>query len=309
MSSLKNVNTQYSTSFRSTKYILPGELIDQVIDHLHDDSPSLRACCITCRAWAPSARFHIFHDIVLSDAERADALAVHLETSPHISPLVRSLTINGHLDPAHKRLDYYLDAVIPAIAPKLTRLKTLRVKRVTLAKQDPKVLSELIHNFSTLQELHISSITFNGFRDFAALIVVHPFLECLDHEFIFWKSVTMESHWENVFQEYPDLHSQLWCIKLHPISLSMIDWLSSYYHVLPVHTLTQSSYPIHQAPQMARLLQLIGFSLEHLTFSIYQCISESPEKTKMDLLSSNTGLRTLTFGSLLLSLQYAQTYA
>ncbi|KAF8480618.1 hypothetical protein JB92DRAFT_2611097, partial [Gautieria morchelliformis] len=77
---------------------LPGELIDQVIDHLHDDSPSLRACCLTCRAWAPSARFHIFHDIVLSEAERADALAVHLETSPHISPLVRSLTINGHLD-------------------------------------------------------------------------------------------------------------------------------------------------------------------------------------------------------------------
>ncbi|KAF8489848.1 hypothetical protein JB92DRAFT_3246767, partial [Gautieria morchelliformis] len=59
MSSLKNVNTQYDTSFRSMKHILPGELIDQVIDHLHDDSPSLRACCITCRAWVPSARFHI----------------------------------------------------------------------------------------------------------------------------------------------------------------------------------------------------------------------------------------------------------
>ncbi|KAF8509038.1 hypothetical protein JB92DRAFT_3144829 [Gautieria morchelliformis] len=223
------------------------------------------------------------HDIVLSDAERADALAVHLETSPHISPLVRSLTSNGHLDPAHKRLGYYLDAVIPAIAPKLTRLKTLQVKRVTLAKHDPKVLSALIHNFSTLQELHISSVTFNRFRDFAAIIVAHPFLECWDLKFIFWKSVTMESHWENVFQEYPDLHSRLRCIKLHPISLS--------------------------APQMVRLLQLIGFSLEHLTFSIYQCISESPGKTKMDLLSSNIGLRTLTFDSLLLSLQYAQTYA
>ncbi|KAF8486581.1 hypothetical protein JB92DRAFT_2547039, partial [Gautieria morchelliformis] len=71
--------------------ILPGELIDQVIDHLHDDPPSLRACCLTCHAWAPSSRFHIFHDIVLSDAERADGLAEHLETSPHISPLVRSL--------------------------------------------------------------------------------------------------------------------------------------------------------------------------------------------------------------------------
>ncbi|KAF8529406.1 hypothetical protein JB92DRAFT_2696447, partial [Gautieria morchelliformis] len=73
--------------------MLPGELIDQVIDHLHDDSPSLRACCITCRAWAPSARFHIFHDIIVPSAKRANALAAILETSPHISPLVRSLTI------------------------------------------------------------------------------------------------------------------------------------------------------------------------------------------------------------------------
>ncbi|KAF8532018.1 hypothetical protein JB92DRAFT_3276846, partial [Gautieria morchelliformis] len=51
-------------SSSSTKYILPGELSDQVIDHLHDDSPSLRACYITCCAWAPSARFHIFHNII-----------------------------------------------------------------------------------------------------------------------------------------------------------------------------------------------------------------------------------------------------
>ncbi|KAF8478336.1 hypothetical protein JB92DRAFT_3280461 [Gautieria morchelliformis] len=125
-------------SSSSTKYILPGEMIDQVIDHLHDDPPSLRACCLTCRAWAPSARFHIFHDIV-SDAERADGLAEHLETSPHISPLVRSLTINGHPDPMHKMLDYYLDAVLPTIAPKLTRHKTLRVEMVALADQDPQL--------------------------------------------------------------------------------------------------------------------------------------------------------------------------
>ncbi|KAF8532439.1 hypothetical protein JB92DRAFT_3103902 [Gautieria morchelliformis] len=305
MSSLKNVNTEYDTSFRSTKYIHPGELIDQVIDHLHDDPPSLRACCITCRAWVPSARFHIFHDIVLS-AEHADALAVLLETSPHISPLVRSLTINGHLDKMHKGLDYYLEAVIPAIAPKLTRLKTLRVERVTLAKQHPKVLSALIHNFSTLQELHISVVLFNRFRDLAALIVAHPFLECLDLGAILWnfKSVTAESH---VFQEYPALHSRLRCIKWHSISLSVIDWLSAYYHVLPVHTVTQISYiSIHELPQMARLLQLIGSSLEHVAFSISQ---RSPEKPKMDVLSSNTGLRTLTFNSILLSLEYPRTYA
>ncbi|KAF8524442.1 hypothetical protein JB92DRAFT_2827030 [Gautieria morchelliformis] len=312
----------------STKYIFPGELIDQVIDHLHNDSPSLRACCITCRAWAPSARFHIFHNIVVS-AKRADELAVILETSPHISPLVRSLTIEGDAQLVYIRSDY-LDAAIPAIAPKLTRLKTLRLERVTLAQQHPKVLSVLIHNFPTLQELCITSVTFTRFRDFAALIVAHPFLECLDLAFIWWDwdSLTAESHRENVFQEYPDLCSRLRCITLSRICLSVTDWISSYYRVLPVHTVTLDTISTRDIPRMARLLQLMGSSLKHLTLSIYQCLSESSsmkfpfgellsptdailEKTKMDLLSSNTGLCTLTFNSIVLFGSYAQrqTYA
>ncbi|KAF8530822.1 hypothetical protein JB92DRAFT_3139208 [Gautieria morchelliformis] len=283
----------------ATKYILPGELVDQVIDHLHDDPPSLRACCITCRAWVPSARFHIFHNIVLS-AERADALTVLLETSPHISSLVRSLTIKGHQDEMPKGLDYYLEAVIPAIAPKLTRLKTLRVERVTLAMQDPKVLSALIHNFSTLQELCLSFVLFDRFRDFAALIVAHPFLECLDLGFIYWnfKSVTAESHWENVFQEYPDLRSRLRCIKLDITPDIVTNWISSHYRVLPVRTVNRYTMFALDIPQNTTFLQTIGSSLEHLTICIYQRIWESLEKTEMDLLSSNTRLRTLTFHSL-----------
>ncbi|KAF8529358.1 hypothetical protein JB92DRAFT_707690 [Gautieria morchelliformis] len=284
-------------SSSSTNYMLPRELIDQVMDHLHDDSPSLRACCITCRAWAPSARFHIFHDIIVLSAKRANALAAILETSPHISPLVRSLTIDG----AHAAEHLYpgpLDAAIQAIAPKLTRLKTLQVKRVNLTLQHPKVLSALIRNFPTLQELCILAVTFNTSRDLAALIVAHPFLECLDIKLIYWKSVTAESHCENVFQEYADLHSRLRCISLIHVDLVLIDWMLSYYHVLPVHTVTKTTGMADcDIPQTARLLQLIGASLEHLTLSIYQYRFYCPEKTKIDLLSSNTGLRTLTFHS------------
>ncbi|KAF8489866.1 hypothetical protein JB92DRAFT_1357219 [Gautieria morchelliformis] len=303
----------------STKHILPGELIDQVIDHLHDDSPSLRACCITCRAWVPSARFHIFRNIVLS-AKHADALAVILETSPHIFPLVRSLTISGTSEQLHKESDY-LDAVIPTIAPKLTKLKTLRFYYVTLAQQHPNVLSALIHNFSTIQELCIEGGGFNRPRDFATLIVAYPCLECLDVSRIWWRSATPERHCENVFQEYPDLLSRLRCITLNNLPLGVINWMSSYHHVLPVHTVTvnqSSRIFIHEIQQMARLFQLIGSSLEHLTFCIYQYNLEplevSPpidailEKTNMDLLSFNTRLRTLTFNNLLLDTPSTPTY-
>ncbi|KAF8523982.1 hypothetical protein JB92DRAFT_3140624 [Gautieria morchelliformis] len=295
-------------SASSTKYLLPGELIDQVIDHLHDDSPSLRACCITCRAWVPSARFHIFHNIVLSE-KHADALAVILETSPHIFPLFRSLTLKGNPEHMYEGLDY-LDAVIPTIAPKLTKLKTLRVQRVSLAQQHPKVLSALVHNFATIQDLCIESVSFKTFRDLAALIAAHPFLECLDLTFIRWErsdSVIAKSRCEDVFQEYLDLPSRLRCIKLSDLPIgAIIDWMSSYYRVLPVHTMvvTEVSTIFIQDHQMARLFQVIGSSLEHLTFCIYQYHLKSPEKTLMDLLPSNTRLRTLTFDNTFLELPW-----
>jgi hypothetical protein len=170
-----------------------------------------------------------------------------------------------------------LEAIIPAIAPKLTRLKALRVVRVTLAYQGPKFLSALIHNFSALQELYIDSVTFKRFRDLAALIIAHPFLECLDIEDIWWnESVTAASHWENVFHEYPDLCSRLRRITLNHTSVAVIDWISSYYRVLPVHTVTLTTIYTCDIPHVARLLQTIGSSLEHLIIYIHQDISESP---------------------------------
>ncbi|KAF8487967.1 hypothetical protein JB92DRAFT_3148386 [Gautieria morchelliformis] len=293
-------------SSSSTKCILPGELIDRVIDHLHDDLPSLRACCIACRAWVASARFHIFHDIVLStELTNVLRVLVLLENSPHIFALVRSLTIKGHYD----MWSHYLNVVIPLIAPKLTRLKTLRVHRVTLALQHPKVLSALIHNFSTLQELSIIAVTFKRFGDFATLIVEHPFLKYLDLGEIRWnESVTAASHWENMFQEYPDLRSRLRCVGLHNLPPSSVDWISEHYHILAAHMFTRPTFSLPLSPQMARIIQLLGSSLEHLTLRTCQVILESPEKAKMDLLSLNTRLRTLTFDYLLLS-KTSESYA
>ncbi|KAF8487970.1 hypothetical protein JB92DRAFT_2836471 [Gautieria morchelliformis] len=251
------------------------ELIDQVIDHLHDDLPSLRVCCIACRAWAASAQFHIFHDIVLS-TEHTNALQVLvlLENSPHIFALVRSLTIKGHPGNMYDTWPDYLDVVIPPIAPKLTRLKSLRVHCVTLAQQDPKVLSALIHSFSTLQELSIIAVTFNRFRDFAALIVEHPFLKCLDLGDIRWNDlVTPTNHWENLFQQYPDLRSRL----RSPWAIVKRFWS------LPV-----SKFPLWKLSSPVEAI--LG-------------------KIETDLLSSNTQLHTLTIDNLLLFQTSSKSYA
>ena len=46
--------------------ILPPELFDETLDHLWDDPKALQACSLTCRAWVPTARLHLFRTVRLS---------------------------------------------------------------------------------------------------------------------------------------------------------------------------------------------------------------------------------------------------
>ncbi|KZT73644.1 hypothetical protein DAEQUDRAFT_422254 [Daedalea quercina L-15889] len=40
--------------------MLPIEVQEQILDHLHDDTLALKACSLVCSAWVPTARLHLF---------------------------------------------------------------------------------------------------------------------------------------------------------------------------------------------------------------------------------------------------------
>jgi len=42
---------------------LPTELLDHVVDHLHDTEDALRNCCLVSKSWIPRARRHLFADV------------------------------------------------------------------------------------------------------------------------------------------------------------------------------------------------------------------------------------------------------
>jgi hypothetical protein len=42
---------------------LPGELLDHVVDLLHDTKDALRNCCLISRSWIPRTRKHIFAEV------------------------------------------------------------------------------------------------------------------------------------------------------------------------------------------------------------------------------------------------------
>ncbi|KAI0073165.1 hypothetical protein K474DRAFT_1603825, partial [Panus rudis PR-1116 ss-1] len=54
-----------TTTTRTTTRTMPPELADYTLDFLHDDAATLGSCALTCKAWLPTSRFHLFHTLKL----------------------------------------------------------------------------------------------------------------------------------------------------------------------------------------------------------------------------------------------------
>ncbi|KAK7042560.1 hypothetical protein R3P38DRAFT_2891201 [Favolaschia claudopus] len=83
----------------------PQELVDIIVDELHDDIPTLKACALTAPTFVASARIHIFRKIELtppttkldgrpsSSSTQCQKLLKLLTTRPHIASLIKELCL------------------------------------------------------------------------------------------------------------------------------------------------------------------------------------------------------------------------
>ena len=87
----------------TTRSHLPQELVDHIIDHLHNDRAALSNCARVCRGWLPTSRHHFFAKISLKATsahngpavpqERCKQLYAVLIQSPEIIYNIRELEI------------------------------------------------------------------------------------------------------------------------------------------------------------------------------------------------------------------------
>ncbi|KAF7968531.1 hypothetical protein HWV62_30191 [Athelia sp. TMB] len=90
------IRSQY-TMERQQGFI-PQELVDTIIDFLHTDRASLAASSLTCRAWLPAARYHLFHAVKV-DIYTFPRILKLFKTSSHIAALVKTLSLSIENEP------------------------------------------------------------------------------------------------------------------------------------------------------------------------------------------------------------------
>ena len=48
---------------------LPAELLNHMVDHLHDTSDALKSCCLVSTSWVPRTRMRLFAKVTFKTAE------------------------------------------------------------------------------------------------------------------------------------------------------------------------------------------------------------------------------------------------
>ncbi|KAF8583590.1 hypothetical protein K439DRAFT_48905 [Ramaria rubella] len=296
--------------------MLPPELILLIIDHLHADIHALRTCTLVSHAWLNRARFHMFRTVHLTPVN-SKAFADTLSANPHVAFFIQSLNIRQKASQRNNKL-CYLDNVISAIAPDLTRVETLRVETLRLSNLNlthlrPMALEAFLTSFLAVKSLLLSAVTFSKFHDFTRVLLTLHYLEHLELGHIWWSDTITRARAEDTTMHTAQSdHLRLRSISLSHTSCIVVAWLVTHYHTISIKSVTNSTMFSYDMHPMARMLGMIGPALEHLTLCLHS-VSTFPltphEVLNSALISSNTSLRTITLDCIILIDPFSPRYA
>jgi hypothetical protein len=130
---------------------LPPEILDHIVDHLHDEPTTLRECCLVSKSWISRTRIHLFHHVEFRLSGRK-SLESWMETfpDPSNSPAhyTRSLRI--------VRLKVIAVAISDARPWALSFHRVVDMHVITIGVNDRHLSSTQLHGlFPTLKSLRI----------------------------------------------------------------------------------------------------------------------------------------------------------
>jgi hypothetical protein len=160
------------------------ELVDRIVDHLHDDEETLRACALVARTWLPTSRFHLLHHIHIASAAAFHSLLALLEHTPGAGAHARALALGLVWDVQGAPTVWIRPPL--ALAPLATHLP--HVRRLTLnddwTRYGDANRAALLAGFRSVDTLDISSSIFYTAGDALGLLQSFPLLEHLSLQYI-----------------------------------------------------------------------------------------------------------------------------
>ncbi|KAI1782326.1 WD40-repeat-containing domain protein [Ganoderma leucocontextum] len=155
----------------------PIEIFEAVIDQASDDTPCLHHLSLTCHAFLPRARYHLFSSILLQTPQRVESFSKFLDSHPWVLPLVRNLVHSTFVPISGSRPTVRMLDVIPLHL--LSRLPNLRTWEMGMAGIERRLEAaawlscrgyKLSSYTSQVRNLELAYVPFEDISDFIGLV-------------------------------------------------------------------------------------------------------------------------------------------
>ncbi|KAI1790048.1 hypothetical protein LXA43DRAFT_528987 [Ganoderma leucocontextum] len=264
--------------------VLPSELLDHILDYLHDDGQALRNCSLACHALVPSARFHLFQKVKVNRGNFVRATTIFAGSTSHLAEYVRDLSLELGTRVGGSSFDHLRTLLDKAEIPVLLRVFMLvlspRMRNVTrlILKDVPfdrGIVAMLAPNFPQLHTLSLFDCWFHCNADFDTLLRDHPLvrhLRCGRLSSLFGFA-PMNGSQDADGPPLP-LHSLKITEAYSPSPLTLMPWLVT--HSDP----DQYTYTLYRLDQVIKLQHcLLEFpSLKHLHIIFYHWRTEDVQE-------------------------------
>lgn len=249
--------------------IFPPEIIDAIVDYLHNDKMALLACSL-CRDFIPSSRYHLFSEIIIQPRTTDLFILLDLLSSPHghIAPYARRLVFDnitkfiycyGVEDVAHAIRN------IPRLTSCLPFVKSLRISNTDFEQVPQEITTHLVSHLRHFRDLHLNSLHFYRFSEFVDLVSAFSSLET-----IYIKRLTWTHNGRTVLslrRASPKLTWHIKAVRRGGNLSDLAEWLNAHEPIPIVRSLYYDAGCAKEADFIGRLLQRTAPSLRHLQVS------------------------------------------
>ena len=258
--------------------ILPAELTDRVIDHLHSDKNALATCSLVCKTWLPASRYHFFQAIDIRLTDNNVYSFAELMDSPASTLFAHRLEVeifpisNDNDDP------YSASSILGAISHHLSRLKIRSLSFTCVEWDIDENLEAIFGCFATISILYLEDVLFLVPDQFIQFIT--SFLSLKE---LYLGGTTLKT--QDIahiipFTLSPPLHTV--DLILHDWKLHSTTWFLSAVQFPPLRSLHISWIEDEDLDVVQTVLKSLGPSIHHLDLQfmgsgtfISECCSDS----------------------------------
>jgi hypothetical protein len=241
---------------------LPPELIDAIIELLHDDRLALATCALVRKSWVPASRHHLFSEITIVPESSRSFARLLSSSMCTIPPAVQHLEL-VEIQLFHNLVD---------IASRLNNISKLSLTNSMI--RDPKVLSPIVALLQDLDSLHLLETHFRNYDMFLSLLR-HPrrlrSMSCIRVRGLFLNIISAQ---QSLGIGQDDLVPHLESLKLHDCVVTSL-WLGQHWSTPPHLTTLDLDLTADVGTMVTiraeRLLEAIGSNLRVLSL---RCLQE-----------------------------------